>query len=89
MTRRVMRPRAPYSRMVSCRKCGTYYRIVDDDPGCPVCQMLTTAEVSSRARSLGECALCGRPLEMMEDGVLTHLESERDEFHRAMLVNAG
>lgn len=81
---------------VTCTDCGEVFQVsyvegIEFDPRrvCDGCDMLTTDDMAkARAASQGECATCGRQI-VLEDGVPTHLERERDEFHRPMYVTAG
>ena len=81
---------------VECPRCGNIYQVPFIDGQryqrlvvCNACDAIENDDtVKARISSQGECALCGRQI-VLEDGVPTHLERERDEWHRPMFVTAG
>ena len=80
----------------TCHGCGEVFQAsyVEGEPfepptTCDACERLANdPTVKARAASQGECATCGRQI-ILEDGVPTHLERERDEWHRPIYVTAG
>jgi len=72
-----------------CVFCGERFSkpYLDNDERCWGCRADNAPMTLARRGALGECSFCGTAVSL-EDRTLTHLDPERDEFHRATQVNA-
>ncbi len=72
-----------------CVFCGQifYKQNLDHDERCHGCRADNAPMTLARRGALGECSFCGTAVNL-EGRTLTHLDPERDEFHRATQVNA-
>ena len=68
-----------------CVFCGERFSkpYLDNDERCWGCRADNAPMTLARRGALGECAMCGTAVLVVE-GVLAHLDSERDEYHVAL-----
>ena len=68
-----------------CVFCGQQFSkpYTDYDERCFGCRADNAPMTLARRGALGECAMCGTAVLVVE-GVLAHLDSERDEYHVAL-----
>lgn len=85
MTARRTEPTVSRGPKAKCFRCSQvfYKQYEDSDEKCHGCRADTAPETRARRRSEKDCASCGHAV-VLSEGVLTHLEAERDEYHVAL-----